>query len=635
MEPKSRILVVDDEAIIAASLQAKLKTMGYDVPETAGSAAEAIQKADALRPHLVLMDVRLEGGPDGIEAAHRIRQDFGIPAVFLSAYSDDETLKRATITEPFGYILKPVVDRELRIVIEIALYRSNAERALQLSEEKYRALVESASDAILSTKEDGTIEFANTAAVNLFGYFCDALIGADIEMLISNKSALNVLYLAGGTNGRAIEFNGTRKDGSTFPLELTLSKWNGPGRISFTATLRDISERKQSETIMRKNAEMLEANRLKDEFIAVVSHELRTPLTAIYGWVKIMRQRELGPQERARCLDVLERNVMSQKKLVDDLLDVSRAMSGKIVLNAQPLQILSVVQSAVQTVQPSAAEKNIAINWIVEPGELFVYGDYERLQQIFCNLLSNAIKFSPNGGEVRVSIKKVGSQVAISVADSGIGIDPDSLPYLFERFRQADASITRVYRGLGLGLAIVRGLVELHKGTVVAESEGTNRGATFTVKLPISVIRTSGSEAPGVAVEDVGKQLQNVRILLIEDEQDSRDLLVTVLEQYGAVVSPAGNATEAFSKFDTFKPDVLVCDIGLPEEDGYAVIQKIRAKPRHSGGEIPALALTAYSRPEDKIRAIASGFHAHLGKPTDPDEFVKVVVGLLGVPQSK
>ncbi|HYG75154.1 MAG TPA: response regulator [Planctomycetota bacterium] len=631
MDAKPKLLVVDDEAIIAASLQEKLKALGYDVPMIAGSAEEAVQMAGEIRPDLVLMDILLEGGPDGIEAAGRIRDRYGIPSVYLSAYSDDQTLKRAKLTEPYGYILKPVSDRELRIVVEIALYRNKSERALQLSEEKYRSLVQSAHDAIISADKQSIINYANEAAVRLFGYSTDELIGMHLIVLIPNALVLDYLFSDRGPTGRALEMVGAKKDGTTFPLELTLAHWKSAETAFYTAIVRDITERKHANDVSRKNAEMLEVNRAKDEFIAVISHELRTPLNAIYGWMRMLRDPRLPTAQRERGMDIIQRNVESQKKLIEDLLDVSRINAGKLVLNAHSLRIVPLIESAIEAIQPSATAKEINLELSVGTGEMAVYGDPDRLQQIVYNLLSNAIKFTPKGGKVLLKIQREGTHLSIMVSDTGIGIQPEFLPHIFERFRQADASITRLYKGLGLGLAIVRNLVELHGGAVEVKSEGLNKGATFTVKLPLAAVRPESQWRKHSPLEGSNeKRLENLRALVIEDENDSRDLLVTILKKEGAEVKSAGSVAEGLAVFDDFRPEVLVCDIGLPGQDGYSMIKAVRSKSRENGGETPAIALTAYSRPEDRIRAISSGFQTHICKPTDPDELIAAVAALVG-----
>lgn len=628
---RPKILVVDDEGIIAMSLQAKLSEMGYDVPQTAGSGEEAIQLVEELKPDLVLMDIRLDGGMDGIEAAGIIRRKFDTPLVYLSAFSDEATLERAKLTEPFGYVLKPVVDRELRIVIEIALFRFKAERALQLSEEKYRVVLESANDSILTSDNVGNIVYLNKAAERTFGYENSDLIGRPLGIILPyfpQPSGLMAIFSSGETEP-VMSLKGKKKDGGIFPLEVSLASWKTVDGIFYTLIVRDITERKRAEEALRRNTELQEINRAKDEFLAVVSHELRTPLTAMLGWTKLLTAGKLTPEESTRALAVIERNIMAQKKLVEDLLDVARVVPGKLMLDARPLDLLPVVAAAIDAVRPSAAAKNIQFTHQFEPGEVFVHADPTRLQQIVYNLLSNSIKFTPAGGCVGTRVEKSGNDVLIVVTDNGIGIDRDFLPHLFERFRQADASTTRLYQGLGLGLSIVRHLTELHGGTVTAQSTGKNTGSTFTVRLPLTRGRPAApAKETAAAPNGIRGPLWNLRILVVEDNADSRELLAAVLQKQGATVTTAATVEDALPIFDRCRPDLLVSDIEMPGEDGYSLIKKLRARAPDNGGATPAIALTAYSRNEDRDRALSSGFQAHLSKPPDPAELVALAANV-------
>jgi PAS domain S-box-containing protein len=384
----------------------------------------------------------------------------------------------------------------------------------------------------------------------------------------------------------------------------------------------------------RQRAE--EANRAKDEFLAMVSHELRTPLNSMLGWTRLLRSGRLDEKAFTRGLETVERNTLSQAQLIEDLLDVSRIITGKLRLSVEPIDLEPVIQTAVDSVRPAANAKEIRLQTIVDSGAGLVSGDRERLQQIIWNLLANAIKFTPKHGKVRLQLARVDSHVEISVADTGQGIDSGFLPHVFDRFRQADAGITRKQGGLGLGLAIVRHLVELHGGTVQAESEGMGKGSTFVVLLPVMAIRRESAKAkvmPRTSVEARGLEgismLGGVRVLVVDDEPDTREMLSVVLGECEAEVRSAGSAAEALAALESWVPDVLVSDIGMPCEDGYELIAKVRSLPADRGGRIPAVALTAYARFEDRMRALGAGFQMHVAKPVEPAELVMVIHSLL------
>jgi CheY-like chemotaxis protein len=334
-------------------------------------------------------------------------------------------------------------------------------------------------------------------------------------------------------------------------------------------------------------------------------------------------------------METIERSARSQAQLVEDLLDVSRIIQGKLRLNVSPVELVLVIQAAIDTVRPAAEAKEIRLQSVLDPAAGPVAGDSDRLQQVVWNLLSNAIKFTPKGGRVQIRLERVNSHVEITISDTGQGISPDFLPYVFDRFRQADNSITRSYSGLGLGLAIVRHLVELHGGTVRVDSQGEGQGATFTVKLSLMPIRVEVNNPERVHPKVGGgvpfnspPSLKGMRVIVVDDEADSREYIITLLEQCGAKVIAVASASEAIEAVSHLKADVLVSDIGMPEEDGYSLIRKVRALPREQGGQIPAVALTAYARAEDRTRAIAQGFQMHIPKPVEPAELATVVASL-------
>ncbi len=385
-------------------------------------------------------------------------------------------------------------------------------------------------------------------------------------------------------------------------------------------------------------SEAQQANRMKDEFLATLSHELRTPLNSMLGWTQLLRTRTFDPKTSARALETIDRNTKSLAQLIEDVLDVSRIITGKLQLKTHPIELMPVIEAAIETVQAAANAKDIKIECLLNSTGK-VLGDPNRLQQVVWNLLSNAVKFTPEGGRVEVRLEKINHHVHIKVIDTGKGINSEFLPYVFERFRQADNSITRSYGGLGLGLAIVRHLVELHGGTVHAESEGEGKGATFVVILPAiahnhnQVTPESSKNEQNIDLspptDSVSSSLlSGLHILIVDDEPDARELLIAILGDNGAEVTAASSASEAFELLQKLQPNVLVSDIGMPEEDGYALIRKIRALHPNQGGKIPAIALTAYARSEDRTQAILAGFHLHVSKPVNPTELATMVANL-------
>ncbi|UJR85788.1 PAS domain-containing protein [Sandaracinus amylolyticus] len=375
-----------------------------------------------------------------------------------------------------------------------------------------------------------------------------------------------------------------------------------------------------------------EANRAKDEFLAMVSHELRTPLNAMLGWSRLLETGGLDEAKRARAVEVIARNARAQAQLIDDLLDVTRVVSGKIRLEVVRVDLTRVIDAALESMRPAADAKQLTVEVQRDPAASEMLGDADRLQQVVFNLLSNAVKFTPPGGTVRVRSERIEHALRITVTDSGEGIDASFLPYVFERFRQAEVGTTRSKGGLGLGLAIVRSLVELHGGTIHAHSAGRGHGATFTVVLPIAPERTeprrgspSSPSMPAMAPPACTPTLHGVRVLVVDDERDARELLRTVLEGCGAEVTTSASVSEALARLDARVPDVIVSDIGMPGEDGYALIDRVRRRAVEDGGRVPAVALTAFARTEDRTRALRAGFDVHVAKPFDPTELLLVV----------
>jgi signal transduction histidine kinase/ActR/RegA family two-component response regulator len=417
--------------------------------------------------------------------------------------------------------------------------------------------------------------------------------------------------------------------------------------LLFVITRGQVRAREQAEAMATDNAMLYRqaesaraeaevANRAKDEFLATLSHELRTPLTAILGWTRILRKEEVDEPTQVRGLEVIERNVRAQTRLIEDVLDVSRIITGKMQLNVRRVEMPGVIDAAIESVRPAAEARKIEVVPIVE-GAATIMGDGERLQQVVWNLLSNAIKFTPNGGRIEVRLRTRGEAVDLEVADSGKGIAAEFLPYVFDRFRQADSSSTRSHGGLGIGLALVRHLVELHGGSVQARSGGEGRGSTFSISLPVAgPAAETGDIAPVPAATVIRASLsglptlEGLRVLVVDDEADARDLIGVILRRRGATVEAAASVAEALEAVERARPDVVVSDISMPESDGYQLVRELRRREATAGAALPAVALTAYARTQDHARSIAAGFQVHLAKPVEPDDLILAVANLAG-----
>lgn len=398
------------------------------------------------------------------------------------------------------------------------------------------------------------------------------------------------------------------------------------------------SEEEREKILLREQAARSEAeaaNRIKDEFLATLSHELRTPLTAIIGWAGLLRSDDFEGELKAQALETVERNARTQAQLIDDLLDVSRIVSGKLLLDVKEIELDRVVTNAIDVVRPAADAKGIRITYDKEQSRGLISGDAARLQQIAWNLLSNAVKFTPGGGQVHVRLEHIKSHIKLSISDNGKGIAPEFLPHVFDRFRQADSTTTRNYGGLGLGLAIVRHLVELHGGTVHVESPGEDAGATFSATFPLLAVSTEAHSEPACNnCKDVKSssrlKLEGLRVLVVDDEPDTRKVISAVIKKSGAEVRTCASAHEALETLVDWKPDILMSDIGMPGEDGYSLIKKVRSLSAERGGRIPAAALTAYAREEDRERALAAGYQMHVAKPIGSRELIATIAGLAG-----
>jgi signal transduction histidine kinase len=430
------------------------------------------------------------------------------------------------------------------------------------------------------------------------------------------------------------------KDGRRLHVSLTVSPIrDANGKIIGASKIaRDITEQKHSrdeisrllaaERAARQEAEV--ASRAKDEFLAMLSHELRTPLTAMLGWLSILRGRRLDENTTERAIETIERNAKAQAQLIEDLVDISRIVGGKLNLEIGPTDLLPVINAAIEVVRPAADAKNIAIEVNYDSTVGPVSGDPARLQQVIWNLLSNAIKFTPKGGLVQVDFRRAESSAEVVIRDTGIGIRADFLPHVFERFRQAESPVIRTHRGVGLGLAIVRHLIELHGGTVQAQSDGENQGATFTIHLPLAAVtQASASVAFAREYDDGdGNSLSGLRILLVEDEPDARELIALLLRGSGAHVEAVDTAGDALQRLPLFIPDVLLSDIGLPRESGYDLIRQVRSLSSDIK-KVPAIALTAFATENDRKMSLSAGFQAHLPKPVKPADLVETIKTLV------
>jgi PAS domain S-box-containing protein len=516
-----------------------------------------------------------------------------------------------------------------------------------------RAILETALDAVISMDHNGRIVEFNPAAERMFGYQRSDAIGQELGELIIPPTLRNQHrtglqnYLETGRGpfiDRRVETKAVRANGQEFPVEVSITRvpTNPP---MFTGFVRDVTDRAEAEQqrralleaelVARREAES--ANHAKDEFLATLSHELRTPLNAIVGWTRMLLDGILDEQSARRALTVIDRNAQAQAKLVTDLLDVSRIITGKLSLNLRPIDLASVVGAALDTVRPAADAKRIRLTSTLTTASSLTIGDFERLQQVVWNLLSNAIKFTHEDGLVDVQLSASGNgTLRLTITDSGIGIAPEVLPHVFDRFWQADGSPTRQHGGLGLGLAIVRHVVDQHGGAVYAESAGLSKGTRFVVELPGLSQQTTdagyvNSTAPQRRMTD-NRPLGGCRILIVENEDDSRTLMAAALTHGGAAVRDAATFAGALALLNETLPDVVLADIGLPDKDGYALLREIRAMER--GRRVPVAAVTAYARPEDREKLLAAGFDAHIPKPAELRLVIETVLRLWAPPAS-
>ncbi len=560
-----------------------------------------------------------------------------------------------------GYY-SPLVNKKNEIVGGIAIIqditeRKRAEESAQKAHQRLASHFENSPLAIIEWDSDFRVSRWSESAERLFGWKAEEVIGkhvndwhfvfdedADAVAQLTHRQRVGVELLGVQRN------RNYTKEGSVLYCEWYNSVLHGNSgkMVSVLSLVLDVTARKLAEEERaallvrerdaRKEAE--EADRLKDEFLATLSHELRTPLTSILGWALMIRNRDIEEENIDRAIETIERNARSQARLIDDLLDVSRIITGNLRLDVRPINMAPILEAAHDALRPTAEAKGVTVKTEYDPDCCLVTGDPNRLRQIIWNLLLNAIKFTPRGGNVSVNLAGVGSSARLTVTDTGEGITPEFLPYVFHRFRQAEGSISRRQGGLGLGLAVVRHLVELHGGSVSAESEGPGRGATFTVELPLANERRDPARAEDRRQEVERRQrktahvpsLEGMRVLLVEDDDDSRRLLAMMLKRHGAEVISTASAPEALNSFADTSPDVVISDIGIPDQDGYQLINKVRALPAERGGQTPAIALTGYATSRDRERALSAGYQLHIAKPVEPADLVSAIVSLVSKP---
>ena len=643
--PRARLLVVEDDARMRGILEMLLASH-WDV-EVASDGRDALAKVQHGLPDLILADLVLPN-VDGFELIRELRASPRtriIPIVVVSGLTDEADRLKALEAGASDFLVKPFSEKELflRVSAQIEASLQRREAALQDSEAHVRQVLDGALDAVIAMDASDAVTYWNAQAEATFGWTADEAAGRRFGELAlapehrQQHSADLERALGGGDApaGRRTQAEGIRKDGTRFPLELSLAAVKAWGLHTFTVFARDAGERREAEEERNRALEQArEVARTKDEFLALLSHELRTPLSAIVGWAHMLRTAELDEATRARAIETIDRNAKVQNQLIEDILDVSRIVAGKFHVEMRSVDLARVVEAARDTVAPLAAAKKVDLELTVEPGVTQTVGDPDRLQQVAWNLLSNAIKFTPAGGRVTVELARRDDAFVLAVRDTGAGIDPAFLPHIFERFRQGSSSSgARRQGGLGLGLSIVRHIVEMHGGTVEATSAGPDQGAAFVIALPAT--DTAGDKVATLGREQAdhmaaAPRLDGLRVLVVDDEPDARNLIAAVLQGRGARVFMAASSVEALEAIGRDRPEVILSDISMRDEDGYDFIRRVRGLPASEGARTPAAALTAYGRLEDRMKALGAGFQLHVAKPVDPAELIAVVATLGG-----
>ena len=644
------ILHVDDDETNRYVVARMLQNAGYQVLQAATGEA-GLELALTANPDLVILDVQLPG-LNGFEVCHQLKSapaTVGIPVLHLSAtFVAGRDKAQGLDSGADAYLAQPVEPIELIATIRSLLRIRRAEEFATTLAQEWETTFNSISNGVGLLDLDGNFVRCNPTLAKILGKPIHEIAGRPHYLLMQEALEMG----KGGCFDRA-KASRRREVMEIQTQERWFSKTVDPvldahgGFTGAVFVLVDITDRKRIETeriqlLAREQAARVQAevaNRLKDEFLATLSHELRSPLNAMLGWTRLLNTRKLDAATTARAMETIERTARAQAQLVDDLLDVSRIISGKMPLNVSSVELGSVIGATVETLSPAIEAKGIQLQLDLNRTVGTIAGDSARLQQVVWNLLSNAIKFTPIGGQVAVKLVQDNECVEIMVSDTGQGIKPEFVPYVFDRFRQADSSTTRTFGGLGLGLAIVRHLVELHGGTVQATSAGENQGAAFTVKLPLTSTVTA-SEPPELPDSPVNPSasltylpsLHGIRVLVVDDEADARDYLTAALQECGAEVAIATSAAQAITTLTQAPPDILISDIGMPGEDGYSLIRRVRALSPNQGSAVPAIATTAYARAEDQTRALAAGFQIHLAKPIEPAKLAEAIIGLVRQP---
>jgi PAS domain S-box-containing protein len=664
LEEIASILLVDDHPPNLLALEAVLEPLGHRLVR-ARSGAEALKELLHADFAVILLDVQM-AGMDGFETASHIKaheRTAETPLIFVTALSrDTEHIFKGYAQGAVDYLLKPIDPDILRSKVsvfvdlymrgqkikaqEALLRRRERARLESRSERRLRRFLEALPVPVLGVRPPSTVHFASRAWTEYTGHTAEQTTTILDPRVVhpDDLDALAAAWERAAAEGAmlSLEFRLRRRDGAyRWHVGRAVPENNDDGRVErWIFTVTDVDDRKRQEEerarllererIAREQAES--ANRAKDAFLATVSHELRSPLNVVLGWARLLRSGRVGAERIPQALETIERNALAQERLVEDLLDVSRIISGKLRLQVERVDLASLLRSTLESLRPSAQAKQVDLSLAVESGE-DVVGDGTRLQQIVSNLVVNAIKFTPSGGKVTVTLARSPGGVQIRVADTGIGIRRELLPAVFEPFRQLDEGGSG-QRGLGLGLAVVRQLVELHGGRVTAESAGVDRGTTFAVSLPRATLANvpqtnqGGTAVPWTPLE-AASRLDGVTVLVVDDEADARALTVQVLEQQGATVVAAESTAEALDVLVRSKIDVLVSDIRMPVADGYSLIRSVRELEANDGARMPAVALTAHAYDEDNRHALAAGFEKHLAKPFEPVTLVESIAGLV------
>ena len=643
----ARILLADDNADMRDYLE-RLLSCCYTV-ETVADGIAAMDAVRANPPDLVLSDVMMPG-MNGFELLRSLRsasQTQEIPIILLSARAGEESRIEGLEAGADDYLIKPFSARELLARIEATLKLAELRKTAQTlrfqtetAEANLQNVLSSLRDGFFTLDRNWHFTYVNDRELELIGKSREELINATSIWEIFPDVVDSEFYY---------QLQRVMSERIPLQFEYYYSPWDrwyenrvypipdGIAILSAEISDRKYIEREREqllarETLARGKAE--ELNRLKDEFLAIVSHELRTPLNPILGWSQLLSAGKLNPAQTAKGIAIIERNAKLQAQLIEDLLDVSRILQGKIKLNKIPLNLANVINSAIATVELTAQAKSIQIITDFEPNVEQVLGDAQRLQQIVWNLLTNAIKFTTESGKITVKLNKVGRSARIQVIDTGQGIEPEFLPYVFDRFRQADSASTRNFGGLGLGLAIVRNLTKLHDGSIAVESPGKDRGATFSVEIPLELNSAEIlSHPPSVDNSVPTKQLQGIRILAVDDEVDSLSLLAFILEQQGAEVKTVTSASKAIEALSESTFELLISDIGMPKVNGYELMRQVRAL-KSPLANIKAIALSAYVAEFDQQQAKEAGFQQHIAKPLNIDALVATVSKLVNQSQS-